>query len=137
VIEPRVATTVLDASALLALIRHEPGADRVLVAISEGALVSAVNWSEVLATLVVAGGDPYEITAMALPGGATTRLQLIGFDDQQARECARLVRYTRHLRLSLADRAALALGQLRRLPVLTSDRAWRSLRLPIKIEVIR
>ena len=41
------------------------------------------------------------------------------------------------LGLSLADRTCLALGRLHRLPVLTTDRAWRSLRLPIKIDVIR
>jgi ribonuclease VapC len=44
---------------------------------------------------------------------------------------------TRHLGLSLADRACLALGRLRRLPVLTTDRAWRSLHISVRIEVIR
>lgn len=133
----REATSVLDASAVLALIDEEPGADRVQAAIGEGALVSAVNWAEVLAKLVAAGGDSHEITAMALPGGPATRLQLVPFDDEQARESARLIRKTRSLGLSLADRAALALAQLWRLPVLTTERSWRSLRLPIKIEVIR
>jgi PIN domain nuclease of toxin-antitoxin system len=44
---------------------------------------------------------------------------------------------TKSLGLSLADRACLALGRIHRLPVLTTDRAWRSLRLSIRIEVIR
>jgi ribonuclease VapC len=44
---------------------------------------------------------------------------------------------TKPLRLSLADRACLALGRLNRLPVLTTDRAWRSLHVSVKIEVIR
>jgi PIN domain nuclease of toxin-antitoxin system len=128
---------VLDASALLAFMREETGADRVEAMIGQGALVSAVNWAEVLARIVVSGGDPHEIVAMALPAGAATRLELIPFDAAQARETARMMPYTRGLGLSLADRAALALAATRRLRVLTADRAWRSLRLPIKIEVIR
>jgi ribonuclease VapC len=128
---------VLDASALLAFLREEPGAARVETFVCQGALVSAVNWAEVLGRLVVWGGDAHEASAMALPGGPTTRLQLVPFDDEQARESARLVRYTRPLGLSLADRAALALALTRRLPVLTTDRVWRSLRLPVRIDVIR
>jgi ribonuclease VapC len=130
-------TSVLDASALMALVYEEPGADRVESAIGAGALVSAVNWAEVLAKLVAAGGDVHAVSAMALPGGPSTRLELVPFDDELARESARLARRTQALGLSLADRAALALGQARRLRVLTTDRAWRSLRLPIRIEVIR
>ncbi len=129
-------TSVLDASALVALIDNEPGADRVQDAIAEGAIVSAVNWAEVLARLVRKSHDPHQATAMALPGG-TTGLELIPFDDEHARESARLIWKTQGLGLSLADRAALSLGQLRGLRVLTTDRAWRSLRLPVKIEVIR
>jgi PIN domain nuclease of toxin-antitoxin system len=130
-------TAVLDASALLALIRHEPGADRVRSAVDQGALISVVNWAEVLANLALRSPDPQEVATMALPGGASTRLQLAPFDEEQARETARMVRYTRSLGLSLADRAALALAKQWRLRVLTTDRAWRSVHLPIKIEVIR
>jgi ribonuclease VapC len=128
---------VLDASALLTFIYREPGRDVVAGALERGSLIGAINWAEVLAKLIVAGGDPHEVTAMALPGGPFTRLTLAAFDDEQARESARLVRKTRRLGLSLADRAALALAHVRRLPLLTTDRAWRSLRLPITIEVIR
>src|SRR6266498_694456 len=104
----RPPTTVLDASALLALINEEPGRDRVIEAVTAGAFVSTVNWAEVLSKLVVVSGDPIEITAMALPGGGEGQLQLVAFDDAQAREAARLIRKTRSLGLSLADRAALA-----------------------------
>jgi len=135
--DPTQPTAVLDASALLAFIYHERGADIVARAIANGCLIGTVNWAEVLAKLVTAGGDPQQVTAMALPGGPSTRLELVTFDDEQARESGRLIRKTRSLGLSLADRAAIALGQLRHLPVLTTDRAWRSLHLPIRIEVIR
>ena len=111
--------------------REEKGAGRVAEALKERALIGAVNWAEVLSRLVQAGGDPVEIASRALPYGDGGLLELVPFDDEQAREVAR------PLGLSLADRAALALGRLRRLRVLTTDRAWRSLRLSIRIEVIR
>ena len=133
----RMPTSVLDASALLALMQDEAGADRVERAIAEGALASTLNWAEVLSRLVQAGGDPFEITTRALPAEGVGDLVLVPFDIEQARETARLRRPTRSLGLSLADRAALALARLRGLPVLTTDRAWRSMRLAIKIEVIR
>jgi ribonuclease VapC len=132
-------SAVLDASALLALIRNEPGAARVGAAVDRGAAISAVNWAEVLSKLIETGGDPETAAMRALTisdlgaGGLT----LVGFDDEQARVVARLRNKTRSLGLSLADRAALALAQLRGLPVLTTDRAWRALRLAVKVEVIR
>ena len=117
--------------------REEEGADRVASALKGRSLISAVNWAEVLSRLVQSGGDPVEAASRALPYGDAGLLDLVVFDDDQARETARLRRATQSLGLSLADRAALALARLRGLPVLTTDRAWRSLRLPIKIEVIR
>ena len=133
----QTATAVLDASALLALFLGEQGAERVKAAVSAGALISAVNWAEVLSRLVQSGGDPFAATTQALPQGDAGRLVLVPFDDDQARETARLRPRTSSLGLSLADRAALALARIRGLPVLTTDRAWRSLRLSIRIEVIR
>src|SRR5204863_376686 len=60
------AAAVLDASALLALMRNEAGGERVRRAVDVGALISVVNWAEVLANLGVGSTDPYEVTAMDL-----------------------------------------------------------------------
>ncbi len=130
---------VLDASALLALIRKEPGAARVGAALDRGAAISAVNWAEVLSKLIETGGDPETAATRALPisDSGAGGLTLVAFDDEQARVVARLRNKTRSLGLSLADRAALALAQLRGLPVLTTDRAWRALRLAVRVDVIR
>jgi ribonuclease VapC len=128
---------VLDASALLALLRAEPGGVRVAAAIVPGAVISTVNWAEVLSRLVDLGADPAEVTAISLRSLGSSMVEVVAFDDAQARETARLQARTRSLGLSLADRAALGLARLRGLPVLTSDRAWRLLRLSIRIEVIR
>lgn len=131
------AGVVLDASALLAVFREEPGHERVMARIADGAVISALNWAEVLARVVDLGGDPHETVAMALAQTASGTVEIVPFGDVEARDSARLRSRTRNLGLSLADRAALSLAISRRLPVLTTDRAWKSLRLPIKIEVIR
>ena len=53
---------VLDASALLAHLLAEPGGDVVRDALAEhAAVMSAVNWAEVLSRLATAGADPDEV----------------------------------------------------------------------------
>jgi len=108
------------------------------MALRQDALISAVNWAEALSRMTEDG----ETAAVAEPRMRTIveaigSLRVVPFDEVQALETARLRMPPRHLGLSLADRACLALGRLHRLPVLTTDRAWRSLRISVKIEVIR
>ena len=109
-----MSVAVLDASALLALVQDEPGADRVQDALARGAAMSAVNWAETLSRLAEFGVTPESVGA-------------------------RLRQPTRHLKLSLGDRACLALGRTLGLPVLTTDRAWRGVgtRLKVGVAVIR
>ena len=129
---------VLDASALIALILGEAGAGRVRDALRRGALISTINWAEALSRLAERG-DPVDISVPRVTKLAVTTgtLAVVPFDDALAIEVARLRMPTKSLGLSLADRACLALGRLRRLPVLTTDRAWRSLHLSVKVQVIR
>lgn len=54
-----------------------------------------------------------------------------------ARLAAELREHTRHLGLSLGNRACLALGLLHGGPILTADRDWAKLDLDMEIEVIR
>ena len=125
-------TVVLDASALLALSLGEPGGARVAEALTD-AVISAVNLCEVLTRLSDLGADPAEaardITARELP--------VIDFDAAQAAMAAALRPSTRHLGLSLGDRACLALAILRKARVVTADRAWAGLDLGVGIDVIR
>ncbi|OFV91653.1 MAG: hypothetical protein A3G76_09250 [Acidobacteria bacterium RIFCSPLOWO2_12_FULL_65_11] len=129
---------VLDASALLALVYDEIGADRVEPVLRRGALISTVNWAETLSGMVERG-DSVDVGVRRLKAQveAIGTLTIWPYDEDQAVETARLRTRTKSLGLSLADRACLALGRLHRLPVFTTDRAWRSLRLAIRIEVIR
>ncbi len=125
-------TCVLDASALLALFQGEHGAERVEGAL-DGALVSTVNWAEVVQKSVS--------RAVAIEG---MREEMLGtgvsfevFTEQQAETAGKLWMETRSLGLSLGDRACLALACERALPVLTADRDWKKLHLDLEIEIIR
>ena len=129
---------VLDASALTAFIYQEAGFRQVRAAIERGVLISTVNWAEVLSDMAERG-EPTNASAFRANKivAAVGSLVVVSFDEAQAVEVARLRIPTRPLGLSLADRACLALGRLRRLPVVTTDRAWRSLHISVKIDVIR
>jgi len=129
---------ILDASALLAYLKDEPGAGRVRTAMARGALISAVNWAETLSTLADHGQAP-DAAAKALQARGVYRqlVEVVPFDETLAREAARLRRSTRERGLSLGDRACLALGLSRGLPVLTADRAWSKLPLKVRIVQIR
>jgi ribonuclease VapC len=127
-----LASAVLDASALMALIRREAGADRVEASLP-GALISTVNQAEVLAKLVAAGLDE----KLAWWHIAEVGCDAVSFDEEQARIAGGLVKVTRPLDLSLGDRACLALAIQRQATVYTTDRAWKSLPIGIQIEVIR
>lgn len=136
--QPPASAKVLDASALLAYLGGEPGAQLVAEAIAAGVTLSTVNLAEVLSTLAARGEDPArvtdDLTARGLLDGAIT---LAPFTSADAIEVARLRPLTSPAGLSLADRACLALA--RRLPamVLTADHAWSALNLDLEVRTIR
>jgi PIN domain nuclease of toxin-antitoxin system len=129
--------TVFDASAILAYLADEPGSETVAAALVHRGAISAVNWAEVLTRLAVAGISPDDPAARELVAGPDAPLTVIPFDEPHARETARLKTATSGVALSLGDRACLALARMRHATVLTTDRAWRSLKLKIKTVVIR
>jgi PIN domain nuclease of toxin-antitoxin system len=123
-------TAVLDASALLALLKGEPGAERVAEALERGAYLSAVNLAEVLSKLADWGEDPAEAQArMAQVGLLGAAVEVLPFTGEDALEVARLRALTRAHGLSFGDRACLALARRLGLPALTMDGAWAGLDL--------
>ena len=131
-------TAVLDASALLALLKGEPGAERVAEALERGAYLSAVNLAEVLSKLADWGEDPAEAQArMAQVGLLGAAVEVLPFTEEDALEVARLRALTRAHGLSFGDRACLALARRLGLPALTVERAWAELDLGIPVEVLR
>ncbi len=123
---------VLDASSLLAFLHDEPGADRVWSALS-GAMVCAVNWSEVVQKSLQRQVDITGMRQEFTEAGAV----FVPFTAEHAEIAALLWDKTRAFGLSLADRACLALAMERQLPILTADRAWSGLSLGLDIQFIR
>lgn len=123
---------ILDASALLAYMYNEPGAEKVNPHLS-GALVSTVNLSEVLTRLARDEKD----TEIVLQAIEAVGIEVVPFSTRHAHFAARLIKDTARHGLSLADRACLALGIDSKQPVLTADRIWTKIRRSdLKIIVI-
>jgi ribonuclease VapC len=125
-------SSVLDSSAILAVIFNEPGNEKV-APLLQGALLSAVNLAEVHTRLLLRGSPADFAWSRILSMGC----EVCPFDFEQARATAELIAHTRPLGLSLGDRACLALAIQRHATVYTTDRAWKTLDLGIEIEVIR
>lgn len=123
---------VIDASAALAVLQHEPGGQWVAERITDAG-ISAVNAIEVGTRLVDRGMEPPR-AGLAL---ARLRIPIIGFDADLAIIAIGLRDRTRSLGLSLADRACLALALRERAIAVTSDRAWAKLDIGCEIELIR
>lgn len=127
--------SLLDASALIAVLHDEPGADAVVDAIAAIAAVSVVNWAETLSKVAADGSDP-RLVADSFQASESPLL-LEPLTDADCIEIARLRPLTKRHGLSLADRACLALARRLRVPVLTADRDWADLALGITVQLIR
>ena len=128
-----MSNIVLDASALLAILNQEPGAENLPPERLAQAVISAVNLAEAHSTLVREGIDPdeaWEDVRSPVP-------ECIPFTEEQAKIAGGLAAQTRPLGLSLGDRACLALGLLLKAPVYTTDRAWKGLKLGVRVHAIR
>jgi ribonuclease VapC len=125
---------VLDASAVLALINREPGHDHVAALLS-GAVVSTVNWAEIVQKLAQHGHpDPTSVAE----GIRSLGVRVEPFTPADAVRAGLLWSKTRHAGLSFGDRACLAVTQ--RVPegeAITADRAWATLDLAIPVRLIR
>ncbi len=135
----RLMRSGLDASALLACLQDEPGADLVADAIAAGSAMSTVNLAEALAVAAMHGAPADDLavsmTDRGLLGAAIT---VHPFTQPDAIEAARLRALTCHAGLSLADRACLALATRLSLPVVSADRDWAGAGLEhVELRLIR
>lgn len=127
-----VSRVVLDASAILAVARNEPGAD-VVNAHRANAIISTVNHMEVISKLLRLDIPMTEIEIFlseAFPS-------VTAFDHQQATLAAQLHAEHRTSGISYADVACLALAITQNIPVLTGDRKWATISLDVEVRLFR
>ena len=125
-------TAAIDASALLAMLFAEPGAEMVADTIAGGAATSAVNLSEVATVLIRHKKDPQEIL-----DPVREQLAVEPFTDADALAAAALFPKTSTKGLSLGDRSCLALAQRLGAPAVTAEHVWAELELDIEVQLIR
>lgn len=123
---------VLDASAVLADVYDEPGANIVRSA-GPGSRLSALNYSEVVSKLVDKGMPPDQAREFALE----FHYAIVELDKDGATEAGLLRQATRRAGLSLGDRVCIALAAQLQLPILTADRSWAQLDLGVEVRLIR
>lgn len=127
-----MSSAVLDASAVLALLAREPGADLLTPELLSTAASSSVNLAEVQSKLVERGMDSDEAWEATV-----SSVTAMSFTPEHARIAGDLVRRTRPHGLSLGDRACLALAIALNAPVYTADKSWKKLKLSIPVHTIR
>lgn len=119
---------VLDASAVLAAIQQEEGAE-VVFEYLPGALISAANLAEVVGKLTGDGIPATAIEAILQRLG----LSVVPVDSETAFEAGLLVGTTSEHGLSLGDRICIACARRLSSPLLTTDRAWAALDVGVEI----
>lgn len=124
---------ILDASAMLALIQHERGEEKLTDEILDNAVASTVNLAEVQSKLVKRSNDPDKSWLAAF----STVSSVAPFTEEQARIAGNLIAHTEKYGLSLGDRACLALAIALDAPVYTTEKLWKNLKLGVPIHVIR
>lgn len=127
-----MSKVVLDASAVTAVLRREPGHDKVIPHL-RGSLISSVNLAEVFCTARSFGSIP-EMDRQAI---AMMQINCIPFDEEQATVVASIYDETRGGSVGIADRVCMALGLLHDLPVLTGDHEWTNYNIGVDVQLFR
>lgn len=128
-----MSRVILDSSALLALIKKESGTEIVEKLVGK-IIMSSVNISEVATILLDSDMTIEECEECINPFVETVVL----FDKKLALSSSILRKLTKHVGLSLGDRACLATAIQLGLPVYTADKVWAKLDIPnLKIHLIR
>jgi PIN domain nuclease of toxin-antitoxin system len=124
---------VLDASAILAIIFQERGAEKLTDDLMDDAVISTVNLAEVQSKLLKKGFDPEEAweDALSLVTAAEP------YTSEHARIAGDLITTTEKYGLSLGDRSCLALAIALKAPVYTTEQIWKNLKVGVPIHVIR
>jgi ribonuclease VapC len=126
-----MSKSVLDASALLALLLQEPGAEIVKGVIGDAA-VSAVNIAEVVGHFAKFGADHGTIQTML----SVLPLTIMPADEALSFAVGMMRPTTAHLGLSLGDRYCLALAKSLGARAVTADRDWVKVAKILSVDVV-
>jgi len=123
---------LLDTSAIIALLKKEPGYELLEEVIANGA-VSTVNLSELVSVLArnsIEESEIDEIIRDIIP-------EIVPFTEDIAVQAGKLVKLTKDFGLSLGDRACIATGIYHNMPIYTTDKVWKNLKTSVQIVVVR
>lgn len=123
---------VLDASAVLTYLTGEPGFKEVERLLDESC-VNAVNIAEVASKLAERGSSMETISEIVESLG----VEVVACDQSLAYRIGGLRTIARAFGLSLGDRACLATAIHYNVQAVTADRHWKSLKVGIRIHLIR
>jgi ribonuclease VapC len=129
-----VTSAALDASALLAMLLDEPGAEKVKAAL-DGAVLGAVNLAEIVSHYAKLGAARPDIEAMLRP----LPIRVVPIDAALSYDAGMLRPLTLPGGLSLGDRYCLALARREGVPALTAERRWPDIAaaVGVMVELIR
>jgi ribonuclease VapC len=126
------ALHVLDASALIALVRREPGWEAVQAVLGHS-VVCAINLTEAIVKLIRSGGEPrlVERYLRSLP------MPILPWDEELAWGSLDLAPLAWTHGISLGDRACLATARHLDAVAMTSDTEWANLDLDVRVVLFR
>lgn len=129
-----MTAAILDASAVIALIMEETGAEAVEAVVADSAM-STVNLAEAVGYLARNGAPEAEIREWL----GALEIEIVPLDAELAYSAGLLLPATRRAGLSLGDRACLALARQRSTKAITTDSAWSRVAraVGVVVEVIR
>lgn len=113
---------VLDSSAVIALVRREPGWEKVNAAL-EHSVISAINLTESMTKLIRQGGEPRLVERLL----RALDLDVVPWDEELAWAGRDLCDLAWTHGISLADRACLTLARHLGLAAMTADSEWKKL----------
>ena len=127
-----VMSIVFDSSVVIAILKQEVGYQNAEFFL-EDALISAVNYAEVVECITRLGyaNEEIKVVLQKFP------FKVISLNHSLAEAIGLMSRETKKYGLSLGDRACLALAIDKQLPVLTADRVWANLDVPIEVKQLR
>lgn len=124
---------LLDASALIAVMMGESGAEAVERHLDSGVSITSVNLAETISKLMQYGFSAEELEEVIVE----SQIQVVPFEKAHALLMPIFQPYIKSHNLSLADRVCLSVAQKNGYIVLTTDTTLAKLALDINVRLIR